>query len=29
METNRIVEGLPEPEWIEEEKQNAMISDSL
>ena len=23
METNRIVEGLPEPEWIEEGKQNA------
>ena len=23
METNRIVEGLPEPEWIEEGTENA------
>ena len=27
METNRIVEGLPEPEWIEEERQNATTNE--
>ena len=28
METNRIVEGLPEPEWIEEGKQNATTKEN-
>ena len=27
METNRIVEGLPEPEWIEEGTENATTNE--